>query len=107
MGYARVNTEDLHLEMQLAQLQAEGMDRIYQEKVSGLQQDRPDLLAMLDYVGEGDTVICCKLDRRPDHPAPVGDRRGHGKEGGRFPGLEFQPGHRNSDRETHIGPSKT
>jgi DNA invertase Pin-like site-specific DNA recombinase len=63
IGYARVSTEDQHLEMQLAQLQAASVDRIYQEKISGVQQDRPELLAMLDYVREGDTVICCKLDR--------------------------------------------
>ncbi len=63
IGYARVSTEDQHLEMQLTQLQAAGVERIYKEKISGVQQDRPELVAMLDYVREGDTVVSAKLDR--------------------------------------------
>ena len=63
VGYARVSTVDQDLTAQLEQLQATGCDRVYQEKASGAQYDRPELGAMLDYVREGDTVICCKLDR--------------------------------------------
>jgi DNA invertase Pin-like site-specific DNA recombinase len=63
IGYARVSTTDQNLEAQLEQLQAVKCDRIYQEKASGVRQDRPELSAMLDYAREGDTVICCKLDR--------------------------------------------
>jgi DNA invertase Pin-like site-specific DNA recombinase len=63
IGYARVSTEDQHLEMQLAQLQTAGVERIYKEKISGVKPDRPELQAMMDYVRDGDTVICCKLDR--------------------------------------------
>jgi DNA invertase Pin-like site-specific DNA recombinase len=63
IGYARVSTLDQDLTAQLAQLKAAGCDRIYQEKASGVKQDRPELTAMLDYVREGDTVTVCKLDR--------------------------------------------
>ncbi|BBA70210.1 recombinase family protein [Geobacter sulfurreducens] len=63
VGYARVSTEDQHLTAQIEQLTAVGCDRIYKEKVSGVKRDRPELTAMLDYVREGDTVVCCKLDR--------------------------------------------
>lgn len=63
IGYARVSTEDQHLTAQIEQLTAVGCDRIYKEKVSGVKRDRPELTAMLDYVREGDTVVCCKLDR--------------------------------------------
>jgi DNA invertase Pin-like site-specific DNA recombinase len=63
VGYARVSTVEQELTAQLEQLQAAGCERIYQEKVSGAQYDRTELTAMLDYVREGDTVICCKLDR--------------------------------------------
>lgn len=63
IGYARVSTEDQNLTAQLEQLNGLGCDRIYQEKVSGVKRDRPELAAMLDYAREGDVVVCCKLDR--------------------------------------------
>jgi DNA invertase Pin-like site-specific DNA recombinase len=63
IGYARVSTEDQHLESQLEQLHQAGCKRIYKEKASGFMVDRPELAAMLDYVREGDTVVTCKLDR--------------------------------------------
>lgn len=63
VGYARVSTVEQNLDGQLEQLQAAGVDRIYQEKASGVDAGRPELAAMLDYVRQGDTVVCCKLDR--------------------------------------------
>lgn len=63
IGYARVSTEGQELTAQLEQLQATGVNKVFQEKASGVKQDRPQLAAMLDYVREGDTVVVCKLDR--------------------------------------------
>ena len=63
IGYARVSTEDQHIDAQLEQLHQAGCKRIYKEKASGVKVDRPQLAAMLDYVREGDTVVACKLDR--------------------------------------------
>jgi len=63
IGYARVSTTDQKLEVQLDQLKALGVTRIYQEKASGADAERVELAAMLDYVREGDTVVACKLDR--------------------------------------------
>jgi DNA invertase Pin-like site-specific DNA recombinase len=64
VGYARVSTTGQHLAAQLEKLEQEGRcDKIFQEKVSGVKRDRPELVAMLDFVREGDTVICSKLDR--------------------------------------------
>jgi len=63
VGYARVSTTGQSLETQLEQLQKAGVDRIYQEKVSGATKNRPELNKMLDYTREGDTVIITKLDR--------------------------------------------
>lgn len=63
IGYARVSTTDQNLTAQIEQLTAAGCERIYQEKVSGVKQDRPQLLMMLDHLRVGDTVVCCKLDR--------------------------------------------
>lgn len=63
VGYARVSTTDQNLDAQLDQLKQHGCERIYQEKISGVKRDRPQLALMLDYVREGDTVTVCKLDR--------------------------------------------
>ena len=63
IGYARASTEDQKLDAQIKQLKEANCERIYQEKVSGAKVDRPELVAMLDYVREGDTVVVTKLDR--------------------------------------------
>lgn len=63
IGYARVSTEGQELTVQLEQLKAAGVDKVFQEKASGVKQDRPQLTAMLDHLRKGDTVIVCKLDR--------------------------------------------
>ena len=63
VGYARVSTVGQRLDAQLGQLQQAGAERIFQEKVSGVKRDRPELQAMLDFIREGDTVIVTKLDR--------------------------------------------
>jgi DNA invertase Pin-like site-specific DNA recombinase len=63
LGYARVSTIDQNLTAQVEQLEAAGCERIYQEKVSGVKRDRPELSALLDFVREGDVVVACKVDR--------------------------------------------
>jgi DNA invertase Pin-like site-specific DNA recombinase len=42
-GYARVSAKDQHLDTQLAQLTAAGVDRLFQEKISGATTQRPEL----------------------------------------------------------------
>lgn len=61
VGYARVSTIGQSLDAQLATLA--GCEKIFREKVSGAKDDRPELLAMLEFVREGDTVQVTKLDR--------------------------------------------
>jgi DNA invertase Pin-like site-specific DNA recombinase len=64
VGYARVSTTGQSLEVQLAALHAAGCDKIYSEKVSGLDAARPELRACLDYVRDSDdTLIVTRLDR--------------------------------------------
>lgn len=63
VGYARVSTVDQNLTAQLEELAAAGVERVYQEKASGADANRPELTKMLDYVRDGDTVVVCKLDR--------------------------------------------
>ncbi len=63
IGYARVSTDDQHLDSQRAALRAAGCHRIYEEKVSGAQRDRPELARLLEHLREGDVVVATRLDR--------------------------------------------
>jgi DNA invertase Pin-like site-specific DNA recombinase len=49
--------------LQLDALRAAGSERVYTEKASGAQRERPELKAALDYAREGDTLVVWKLDR--------------------------------------------
>jgi len=50
VGYACVSTQDQDLTLQLDALQAAGCERIFTEKASGAQRERPQLSAALDYM---------------------------------------------------------
>jgi DNA invertase Pin-like site-specific DNA recombinase len=63
IGYARVSTQDQDLALQLDALAKEGCEKIFQEKASGAQRDRPELKAALAYMRKGDTLVVWKLDR--------------------------------------------
>lgn len=65
LGYARVSTQDQHLEPQLDALKADGVDvdRIYTDKATGANSERPGLVTVLKALREGDTLVVVKLDR--------------------------------------------
>lgn len=63
IGYARVSTNDQNLDLQLDALNAAGCDRIYQEKVSGVNAPRPEQDNMLKALRKGDTVVIWQLSR--------------------------------------------
>lgn len=63
LGYARVSTEDQHLDAQIEALKAAGAERIWSEKVSGAKVQRPKLMAMLEQLRDGDVVTVTKYDR--------------------------------------------
>ena len=64
IGYARVSTTGQSLEVQHDKLRAAGCEKIYSEKLSGLDSTRPQLRACLDYVRDDkDTLIITRLDR--------------------------------------------
>lgn len=63
VGYARISTRSQSLDQQIDALTAHGAERIFQDQMSGTRDDRPQLLAMLDYLREGDVIVVVALDR--------------------------------------------
>lgn len=61
IGYARISSSDQNLSRQLDQLQ--NCEKIFQEAISGVSKERPQLKAMLDYIREGDIVVVTELER--------------------------------------------
>jgi len=64
IGYARVSTVDqvAGLEAQERELAATGCSKVFSERVSSVAQ-RDQLEAALDFVREGDSLVCLRLDR--------------------------------------------
>jgi len=60
--YARCSSVGQSTERQLADMPKD-IDRVYEEKVSGKNVDRPELTALLLNVRSGDKVYCHSLDR--------------------------------------------
>lgn len=63
IGYARVSTEGQTLDQQRAALKAAGCVRVFEEKASGAQRGRPELVKMLDHLQPGNVVTVTRLDR--------------------------------------------
>ena len=64
-GYARVSTKDQNLDRQLSALHAFGVaeNRIFQEKLSGKDFDRPAWQRLLKKLKPGDTLVVKSIDR--------------------------------------------
>ena len=62
-GYARVSTLDQKLDAQKLELIKYGCDKIFFEKASGKNLERPELQKLLDNLRENDVVVVYKLDR--------------------------------------------
>ena len=63
IGYIRVSTEHQETARQQEIMCDYQVDRIFSEKLSGANTDRPQLRAMLDYVREGDTLYVESISR--------------------------------------------
>ncbi len=63
VGYARVSTQDQNPQLQKDALTRAGCEKIFEEKASGAQRNRPALQEALSYLRKGDTLVIWKLDR--------------------------------------------
>lgn len=61
VAYRRVSTDDQCLDRQLDGVT--GVERVFEEKISGSVRDRPVLKEMIAFVRAGDTVLVHSLDR--------------------------------------------
>lgn len=63
IGYARVSTHEQNEARQVSAFEERGTDKIFLDKCSGKDADRPELKKMLEYVREGDRVIVTEYSR--------------------------------------------
>jgi DNA invertase Pin-like site-specific DNA recombinase len=65
IGYARVSTNEQHLDLQRDALLKAGVAarNIYTDKVTGVKSERPGLKQALSHLRDGDTFLVWRLDR--------------------------------------------
>src|SRR3546814_12500133 len=62
-GYARVSTTGQDLAQQIAQLTDAGCVKIYREKISGANAERPQIKRAIGALDEGDVLMVTETDR--------------------------------------------
>ena len=63
IGYARVSSITQDTELQKEVLEKAGCQKIFSESVSGKDNNRTQLKAMIELLREGDIVVVYKIDR--------------------------------------------
>lgn len=63
VGYVRVSSVDQNEERQVEALKKSGVEKIFSEKKSGKDKNRPKLEEMLNFIREGDVVIVSEFSR--------------------------------------------
>lgn len=58
IGYVRVSSLDQNPDRLIEDLKAQQVEKIFMDKISGKNTDRPELQKMLSFIREGDTPLC-------------------------------------------------
>ncbi|MBP1044417.1 recombinase family protein [Vagococcus sp. BWB3-3] len=63
IGYARVSSKEQNLQRQYEKFESVGVTKIFSDKLSGKNNNRPKLQEMLNYIRESDIIVVTELDR--------------------------------------------
>lgn len=63
IGYIRVSTKEQNTIRQELLMEQLGVDKVFIEKISGKNTNRPELMKMMDFVREGDTLVVSEIAR--------------------------------------------
>lgn len=63
VGYVRISTKEQNTARQDKIMNDLGVSKVFTDKISGKNVDRPELLKMMEYVREGDCVIVESISR--------------------------------------------
>lgn len=63
IGYVRVSTEEQNTVRQEIIMQQLGVEKIFIDKMSGKDRNRPELNNLMEYIREGDTVVVESISR--------------------------------------------
>lgn len=63
VGYVRISTREQNTARQDVLMERLGVERVYTDKLSGKNTERPELQKMMDFVREGDMVIVESFSR--------------------------------------------
>lgn len=63
IGYIRVSTAEQNTDRQHQAMEGLSLEKVFEEKVSGVKNDREELNNMMNYVREGDNIYCYEISR--------------------------------------------
>ena len=63
IGYVRVSTDDQDTIRQDLMMKEQKVEKVFREKISGKNAERPELQKMMDYIRQGDTVVVESISR--------------------------------------------
>ena len=63
IGYARVSSREQNLERQFEVLKKAEVEKIFSDKLSGKDNNRPKIQELLNYIREDDIIVVSELDR--------------------------------------------
>lgn len=63
IGYIRVSSMDQNFDRQIIEMEKLQVEKIFQEKISGKDKNRPEFQKLLHYAREGDILFFDSLDR--------------------------------------------